>query len=285
MIMTTQRPVMTQLGLAAACLLTVGCDSNYPLCAQNLHQIGSALHEFHDAQGSFPMAAITDKEGKPGLSWRVAILPYLGHDDLYKKFALEEPWDSPHNRQLLGSMPAIFVCPSASRGDPWLTSYRAFSGNGSFFEPAYDARLAKVWWTDPDGTKHYQPAPTRGLSIAQFVDGPANTLMIVEAKEAVPWTKPDEFPFDPAHPARAFFGAGSPHRGGFNAVFVDGALRFIKSTTDPHAFRAMVTRNGGEIIVLDQPAPGSRGPAEPTRGNGVHQPGPDGAMYKAISRF
>jgi prepilin-type processing-associated H-X9-DG protein len=227
-----------------------------------LHQIGHALHEYHDAQGSFPKVAITDKDGKPGLSWRVAILPYLGRNDLYKKFMLDEPWDSPHNRELLGSMPAVFACPSASRVDASLTSYRAYTGNGAFFEPAYDARLAKVWWTDPDGTKHYQPEPTHGMSFAHFVDGPANTLMVVEANEAVPWTKPDEFAFDPAHAGGPFFGAGSSHRGGFNAVFVDGAVRFIKTKSDPQVFRAMITRNGGEIVVLDDPARAQGGQAE-----------------------
>jgi prepilin-type processing-associated H-X9-DG protein len=274
-----------QLGLAAAALAVLGCDSGQPNCAQKLYEIGHALHEFNDAHGAFPLAAITDKQGKPGLSWRVAILPYLGHGDIYRQFALDEPWDSAHNRNLLELMPAVFACPSVPVGDPSLTCYRAFIGNGSFFEPPYDAALAKVWWTDPDGTKHYQPAPTHGMSFAPFVDGPANTLMVVEAKEAVPWTKPDDFFFDPVRTDDALFGAGSAHRGGFNALFVDGAVRFLSAKTDPQVFRALITRNGGEVVILDKLGAEKGGQRPSGRPEGARGAAPDGVMYKAISRF
>jgi hypothetical protein len=266
-------------------LAGVACDSQYPLCVENLRQIGRALHEYHDAVGAFPKVAITDKEGKPGLSWRVAILPYLGHADLFKKFAIDESWDSPHNRQLLESMPVEFACPSASHRDPSLTNYRAFVGNGSFFESPYDARFAKVWWTDPDGTKHYQPEPIHGMSIALFQDGPANTVMVVEAKQSVPWTKPDDFPFEPVRADGSLFGAGSDHRGGFNALFVDCSLRFISARTDPQLFRSMITRNGGEAIFLDEPPPVPPGNAESNTRGGGREPGRGEATYKAISRY
>jgi hypothetical protein len=283
--MKTTTRIPRGLGLSAACLIAIGCDGNYPLCVDNLRQIGHALQEFHDAQGSFPKAAITDKEGKPGLSWRVSILPYLGHGNLYKKFALDEAWDSPHNRQLLREMPAVFSCPSESRREPSLTNYLAFSGNGAFFDAPYDARLAKVWWTDPDGTKHYQPEAKNGMSIAAFQDGTANTLMVVEAKEAIPWTKPEDLSFDPARADRSLFGAASAHRGGFNAVFVDGSLRFLSARTDPSFFRSMITRNGGEVIFLETPSPAKGGQAESGGRGGGRELAPGGVMYKAISRF
>jgi hypothetical protein len=44
-------------------------------CKDNLKQIGLALQRYHDAFGCFPPAAIVDRQGKPTLSWRVAILP------------------------------------------------------------------------------------------------------------------------------------------------------------------------------------------------------------------
>ena len=57
----------------------------------------------------FPPAAICDKDGKPLLSWRVAILPYLEQGDLYKQFHLDEPWDSPHNSSLIEKMPGTYM--------------------------------------------------------------------------------------------------------------------------------------------------------------------------------
>src|SRR5262249_55645747 len=73
--------------------------------AANLHMVGSG-------RGNLPPVAIADRKGKPLLSWRVALLPYLGEWDLYRKFKLDEPWDSPHNKALLPLMPEIYACPS-----------------------------------------------------------------------------------------------------------------------------------------------------------------------------
>ena len=55
-------------------------------CKDNLRQIGLALQSYHDAFGCFPPAAIADKQGRPMLSWRVAILPYLGSAQRYSRF-------------------------------------------------------------------------------------------------------------------------------------------------------------------------------------------------------
>jgi hypothetical protein len=51
------------------------------------------MHGYHDVFGGFPNAGIVstrEKDGKPLLSWRVAILPYIGHDELYRQFHLDE---------------------------------------------------------------------------------------------------------------------------------------------------------------------------------------------------
>src|SRR5262249_29159759 len=45
----------------------------------------------------------------PLLSWRVAILPYIGQRALYQRFRLNEPWDSKHNKKLLAQMPKVFA--------------------------------------------------------------------------------------------------------------------------------------------------------------------------------
>lgn len=64
-----------------------------------------AMHNFAIDFQKFPKASINSVDGKPLLSWRVAILPYLGQEELFRKFKLNEPWDSPHNIQLLSLMP------------------------------------------------------------------------------------------------------------------------------------------------------------------------------------
>lgn len=61
------------------------------MCKDNLHQIGIALHNYHEQHGSFPPAYTTDQNGKPLHSWRVLLLPYLDRPNLYQQIRLDEP--------------------------------------------------------------------------------------------------------------------------------------------------------------------------------------------------
>jgi prepilin-type processing-associated H-X9-DG protein len=196
-------------------------------CTNNLKQIALAMHNYHSANNTFPKPAITDKDGKPLLSWRVAILPYIEQAELYNKFKLDEPWDSEHNKALLREMPPTYLCPSRTDAAPSTTTYRVFTGRGALFE---------------DG---------QAIGVADVTDGTSNTLMVVESDEAVPWTKPDDLTFDPAA-AASLCGAGSSHPGGFNASMADGSVRFFKKNINLNVFRALITRNGGEVIAADQ---------------------------------
>ena len=200
-------------------------------CVNNLRQIGLAMHNIHDLNGKFPGHAIVDEGGKPMLSWRVALLPLLGQGDLYNKFKLDEPWDGPTNKPLIAQMPGLYACPSrGDGGEPGLTPYRVFIGAGSLF----------------DATR---PAP----SLADITDGSSNTLMVVEAAEAVPWTKPEglEVAAPGLLPAVPLFGLGSKHPGGFNALFADGSVRFIKATINFVTLQALTTRAAGEVVSRD----------------------------------
>ena len=80
-------------------------------CADNEKQIGLALQNYHSRHETFPPAYSSGKDGKPLLSWRVLILPYVDQNDLYNEFHLDESWDSPHNRALIARMPATYRCP------------------------------------------------------------------------------------------------------------------------------------------------------------------------------
>ncbi len=194
-------------------------------CAENLQRIALAMHRHHATNNSFPRPAITDAAGKPLLSWRVAILPFLDQKALYDKFKLDEPWDSAANQALLKEMPAVYQCPDRSKGEPFTTTYRVLVGKGALFEKDKD----------------------RGSAVGDITDGTSNTIMVVESAAAVPWTKPDELPFDLAA-VPSLQGAGSPHPGGFQASFADGSTHFIKNTVDLNTFRSLITRAGGEVI-------------------------------------
>jgi hypothetical protein len=190
----------------------------------NLKQIGIAMHQYHDTFGTLPTAAIYGKDGKPLLSWRVAILPYIEQNQLYQQFKLDEPWDSEHNKKLLDKMPPIYAPLGVKTKEPNTTFYQAFVGPGAAFEGQ------------------------RKLRLLDFLDGTSNTIMIAEAAEPVPWTKPADLAFDEKKPVPKL-GGMSPD--GFNVLFGDGYVRFLKKKTDEKTLRALITRAGGEVIDLE----------------------------------
>lgn len=79
-----------------------------------LREIGFAVEGYaKDHDGTMPPTYIADGNGNAILSWRVLILPYLNQRmgkgvDLYKKIALDEPWNSEHNKALAKLMPDVF---------------------------------------------------------------------------------------------------------------------------------------------------------------------------------
>jgi hypothetical protein len=196
-------------------------------CDNNFRRIAMAMHNYHSANNAFPRAASINEKGKPLLSWRVAILPYLGHQNLYNRFNLDEPWDSTHNKTLLKEMPPVYFCRNRVKPEPFTTTYQVLVGKDAMFEKNQDIGM-------PDVT-----------------DGTSTTLMVVEASKAVPWTQPDDLVFDPGA-AASLCGAGSAHPGGFNAAMGDASVRFIKDTIDVKKFRSLITRNLGEVISIDE---------------------------------
>jgi len=194
-------------------------------CVNNLKQIGLALHNYHETYDSLPPAAIADKNGRPLLSWRVAILPFIEANDLYEKFHLDEPWDSPHNLSLLDQMPSVYKCPSDSTLKSGMTGYQAIIDPAAVFTPDFQSR-----------------------KFDEITDGTDKTILVGESRRGVPWTKPEDLPVDPNVPLT---GLGSHHNGGFNVLFADGSVRFLKSTISPQTLRMLITRDGQEVCADD----------------------------------
>lgn len=193
----------------------------------NLKYIGLSMHNYIATNGSFPPAAIR-KDGKPLLSWRVAILPFLDQQALYEKFHLDEAWDSPHNKALLKEMPGIYAPVVDQDKAEYFTYYQVFHGPGAVFE----------------GDK--------GITLAEITDGTNNTLLAVEAAKQVPWTKPADLPYSQEEPLPKL---GGLFQDGYNILFADGSVRFLSKKLDPETLRALITRNGNEIITPDKLQP------------------------------
>ncbi len=201
----------------------------------NLKQMSLAmLNDADTNQGRMTAPAIYDKNGKPLLSWRVAILPYVEQVGLYQQFNLDESWDSPHNSRLIPLMPKVYAHPSDPTANAeGRTHYRVFTGPQTPF---------------PD------QAPTGGGNRSQmripgsFLDGMSNTILVVEATDAVTWTKPDELPYNPVKPLPSL---GLDPKKGFNAAMGDGSVRLILPTVSEQTKRAAITPAGNDFLGQD----------------------------------
>src|SRR5262249_49160883 len=86
------KPDLTSAGLALAEAVQKTRGAAARLQSQNnLKQLLLATINYADSYGHLPAQAIFGKDGKPLLSWRVTILPFLEGEALYKEFHLDEP--------------------------------------------------------------------------------------------------------------------------------------------------------------------------------------------------
>ncbi|NLE38522.1 MAG: DUF1559 domain-containing protein [Pirellulaceae bacterium] len=201
-------------------------------CANNLKQLGVALRMYHDTHGSFPPAYIADKDGKPMHSWRVLILPYLGCDDLHKRYRFDEPWDGPNNRKLHGEIVQIFRCPSQQtrrNPNPHTTSYVAVVGPRT------------AWRGD-------QP-----VRLSDFTDALEVTILLVEMKDSgIHWMEPRDLEYPPMptqiNPPSAP-GISSYHPAGAIVLFADGSIMYLSDRAK--IIEALLTIDGGEDVPQD----------------------------------
>jgi hypothetical protein len=166
------------------------------------------------------------------LSWRVHILPYLGHNDLYNEFHLDEPWNSEHNRTLIRRMPTVYRAPG-SLSEPGKTNYLGVASQGAVMVGPKEDSMGK-------------PSPV-GLSFRDMGDGTSCTLGAVEVNDqvAVIWTKPDDFVPDKDNPVQGLVGL---RPGVFLGLLCDGSVRAISQNIEPKTLKALYTRDGGERI-------------------------------------
>src|SRR5262249_19882043 len=151
--------------------------------------------------------------------------------DLYRQFKLDEPWDGPNNRKLLKRMPKIYAPVGVETREPHTTFYQALVGPGA------------AWEFKPKAGALFN---AEGIRFPRaFADGTSNTIGLVEAAKVVPWTKPEDVPFDPKGPLPRL---GGLFTDGFHAAFMDGSVRFLSRRVSRDTLRAAATRAAGDIL-------------------------------------
>jgi hypothetical protein len=209
--------------------------------AGNLRRIAQSLSDYAVETRRLLPAAICDKQtGQPLLSWRVALLPLVGQEALYKQFRLDEPWDGPGNKKLLDRMPTVYAPPGARPGAGNMTYYRGFIA-------AANSPVRTAWAIVPAGDSPY--GAWGGPFPQPIKDGTSNTIAVVEAGEPVPWTRPGELVYDAQKPLPKL---GGLFPDGFHVGLMDGAVLFFRNEIGERSLRAYITADGGEVIYVDR---------------------------------
>jgi Protein of unknown function (DUF1559) len=187
-----------------------------------MKEIMLAVHNFVSANNYLPpLKEHRNQDGTSKLSWRVHLLPYLGEIELYQKFKLDEAWDSPHNKPLAAQLPMCYRMAALQAAG--YTTVLAPSGKDTVL-----------------GSKDV-------VSFGNIVDGTSNTVFLVEVKpeNAVPWTKPQDYDYDPKNPLAGILVDAD---GKFAIGIGDGSARMIGNNLPVEMYDYLFRKSDGNAV-------------------------------------
>ncbi|MGL6072536.1 MAG: sigma-70 family RNA polymerase sigma factor [Fimbriiglobus sp.] len=202
------------------------------LSANRMLQISLACLNYESVNGVFP-SDVLDPNGKPLLSWRVLILPYLEQLHVFQQFKLDEPWDSEHNKKWSATAVKAFTNgrePTNSKHP--MTFFQRPTGKGTAHEPGFTGKEA-----NPGAA----PPAIKGVGIRHIVDGSSNTIFLVEAERAVEWAKPDDLAFDLDKPVEV----RGPFANVIQCVLADSSVKSFAGGIDKDNAKWMIGRENG----------------------------------------
>jgi prepilin-type N-terminal cleavage/methylation domain-containing protein/prepilin-type processing-associated H-X9-DG protein len=251
-------------------------------CVNNLLQLGLAMGNYASTHAVLPPGVVNDTG--PILSlpagyhhgWAVQILPFIGQNNVYRRFNMQESVYAASNMTARDVHIATFLCPSDGR--PGLTSYAgchhdveapiAADNHGVLylnshvrFDDITDGTGQTIllgellqgggptslgWASGTNSTLRNTGHPLNDPSSVDAVF--QNTPQLTEAERFAAMRQMAE---DGALPVGFVGGFSSRHPHGANFVFCDGAVRFVKSSIDRRVFQLLGHRADGEPISDD----------------------------------
>jgi prepilin-type processing-associated H-X9-DG protein/prepilin-type N-terminal cleavage/methylation domain-containing protein len=275
------------VGLLLPAVQKVREAANRASCQNNLHQLGLALHGYHDRHGAFPAGyrcpkPISDPTyTAPGWGWAALLLSDLEQGNLAQQINFPLPVEDPSNLITRTTVLKLFVCPSDrltglftvldKDGTPLAqaatNSYAASFGVGVDIDQELD---------DGNGL-FYRNSRVR---MADIIDGTSNTFALGERGAfftQTPWAGAISHgttritPGAPVSNTTAVEEAAtqvlvhiavhtlndpnsdpedffSPHGTSANFLFADGSVRALHTGVSLSVLQALATRDGGEIL-------------------------------------
>jgi prepilin-type N-terminal cleavage/methylation domain-containing protein len=277
--------ISTLMGLLLPAVQKIREAANRISCANNLRQIGLALHNYHDSKGSLPpgyLCRVTADPGAtaPGWGWAAFILPYLEQENLYQQIDFRLTVEHPRHIGVRTQVLRMFNCPNDpgiavftvldQSGNPLAdaatNSYAACfgalveignapgKGNGIFY------RNSRVRLTDiTDGTSstiaiaeraaYFTQTPWAGAitgGTARITPGAPTRSNAVEPAPVLTLAHTGSHTMnDPSADPDDFF---TSHTGIGMVLFADGGARGLRKGVALPVLQALSTRDGGEVI-------------------------------------
>ena len=244
-------------------------------CTNNLKQIGLAMHNYHDANQSFPagyVSAFDSSNGNdtgPGWGWAAYILPYVEQNGLSNAIRFDQPIEAPVNSSVRVMPIKSYLCPSDDAPPTFAAQQFDSSGNpiATICQVASANYIGVFGISEPgvDGDGLFFRNSNVGFK--DITDGTSQTLMVGErAHKLAPatWvgavTNAEAFPYNSSNMVLGHTGESngvtptesnqfsSRHSGGVNFLFSDGHVHFLTTSVSESVFKALSTRAGGEPL-------------------------------------
>jgi prepilin-type processing-associated H-X9-DG protein len=261
------------VGLLIPALMAARESARRLQCTNNLHEIGLAIHQYHDTKRRLPEAWTEASDGVSGYGWAVALLPFLEEPELQRAIHCKldvsaAQNDTPRNTDL-----TIMRCPSDISESSFELHPEHEHTESSTAESSDDdsttlARLPTANYMGVFGTLEADetfPAPAgdgpivarRAVHYADLERGQSHTLRVGERPTSMVPSTWFGVNFQGEDAACRLVGSaittpncdscdecefGSRHSGGANFAWADGHVCLLPDDIDPIAYQCLAKR-------------------------------------------
>lgn len=217
-------------------------------CANNLRQVGCALHGYLLSKGKFPIGCVEWKAGTGGtnrcLAWSAFILPWMEEQIASDRVNCLIPYDDPANAAAAAAVVSTYLCPSAGRTNP-----RVSGMGGCDYGGIVGERI-----TSTNNPEKGVICTSTSYAVKDILDGLSKTILVAECARE-PWADGQWINgrnlFDVAYAINSKMPfwedeMRSWHPVGAHGLAGDGSVQFVAESTDRRILAAAMTRAKGE---------------------------------------
>jgi hypothetical protein len=188
-----------------------------PVAEQNFWQVGIALQQHAEEQGTLPLATAFGPNGRAMHGWHYSLLPYVEQNGLFRAIDPTKPWDHSDNEKYFRVEVRPFLHPVV----------RSTHDSAGYSITTYAANVHVMGGSEP-----------RRLS--DFANGASNVLLI---GECYGYLKPWGYPLNVRDPKlglkRDPDGFGGPWKAGTMFLMADGSVRTFRDDADPEFLKLL----------------------------------------------